>query len=288
LNPRWSYSRFSTFSSCQNKYNLTYQKELVVVGKEIAVQDKGLSVHQIAEQMNSNLSYEELLEIAKKDLEGRAFDQEKFPILKAIPRLYEWWQEFIVPFEKNNFKLEKEHWERGTLLDKQVVGALDTLLINEISKDIRIYDFKTAKTANASTYQKQLIFYAYLIGTRLGIRNIPEKIKLFVFFPLANLLNEEVSDREIAKKQAMKMMKQIIYTNDDINTIVSEFEDIIKKDETIEWEKSDARETAQLSFYCSWCDFAGNKQYCPLSYESGCRFPRKAKIIHKNELNEKI
>jgi hypothetical protein len=282
-NPRWSYSRLSTFSSCRNKYNLVYQKELVVIGKEIAVQDKGLSLHQIAEQMNSSLSFENLIEIAKKDLEGRSFDQEKFPILKSIPRLYEWWQEFIVPFEQKGFKLEKEHWENGTLLDKKIVGALDTLLINEITKDIRIYDFKTAKTPNISTYQKQLILYAYLIGTRLGIKNISEKVKLFVFFPLANVLDEETTDKEIAKKQAMKMMKQIIYTNEDITNIVSEFEEIIKEDTTINWEIADPINDAQLSFSCSWCDFAGNKQYCPLSYNSGLRFPRKAKVITKAE-----
>jgi hypothetical protein len=285
-NSRWSYSRFSTFNSCQNKYYLQYIKELVVIGKEIEVQDKGLSVHQIAEQMNSKLSFEELMEIAKKDLGERSFDQEKFPVIKAIPRLYEWWQEFIVPYEQKGFELKKESWERGIIANQPIVGALDTLLINEKSKDIRIYDFKTAKTPNASTYQKQLILYAYLIGKRLNIDNISDKVKIFVFFPLANIIEEEVSNKEIAKKQAMKMMKQIIYTDEDIINIILEFEDIIKKDLTIDWNNINPMEIAQLSYGCSWCNFAGNKQYCPLSYNSGLRFSRKAKVLTKQEKEE--
>jgi hypothetical protein len=282
-NPRWSYSRFSTFSSCQNKYNLSYQKELSVIGKEIAVQHKGLAFHEIAEMMNSKLSYEELMIMAQKKIDGKEFDQEKFPVIKAIPRLWEWWQEFVTPFENQGYQLKKESWENGIIADKKIVGALDTLLIDEIKKEVRIYDFKTPKTPNASNYSKQLILYAYLIGTRLGIKNISEHVKLFVFFPLANLKDEELTDKAEAKKQAMKMMKQIDFTEDDIYNVVTEFEEIIKLDATIDWENADPRMLAQLNFTCSWCDFAGNKQYCPISYESGCRFPRKAKVITKEE-----
>jgi hypothetical protein len=265
---------------------LSYRQELSVIGREVAVQDKGLSIHQIAEQMNSSLSYEELLKIAQKDLEGRNFDQEKFPVIKVIPRLYEWWQEFIVPYEKKGFKLFKESWERGTIAEKPVVGALDTCLINESTKEVRIYDFKTPKTPNVSNYQKQLLLYANLIGERLGIANKSEKIKLFIFFPLADMKDDEFSDREIAKKQAMKMMKQIVYTDEDINNVISEFENIIKEDLSLEWDKLSPKDLAQLSFSCSWCDFLGHREYCPLSYESSYRFPRKAKVLTKAEREE--
>jgi len=286
-NPKWSYSRFSTFQSCRNKYNLQYIKELIVIGKEVEVADKGLSFHQIAEQMNSKISLEELTSIAIKDLKDREFDQEKYPILKAIPRLYCWWHEFIIPFENQGFTLYKETWERGIILEKPIVGALDTLLINDKTKEVRIYDFKTGKKPDASSYKNQLLLYAYLIGKRLNIEKISEKIKIFVFFPLANIDDNEVTNIDLAKKQSMKMMKQIIYSEEDVLKTLSEFEEIIKEDSTINWEKADPRIDAKISFACSWCNFAGSKQYCPISYDSGCRFPRKAQIMTKEEY-EKI
>jgi hypothetical protein len=283
MNNRWSYSRFSTYSSCKNKYFLTYIKELIVIGKESELADKGLSFHEIAEQMNSQISYEDLIEIAKKDLAGRAFDQEKYPVLKAIPRLYQYWQEFIILYEQTGFKLYKENWERGIIGGKNIVGALDTLLINEETKEVRIYDFKTGKTANTSGYKNQLLLYAYLIGKRLGITDFASKIKLFVFFPLAGLLDEETTDETVAKKMANKMMKQIVYSNEDVQENILNFEIIIAEDAKTDWENQDPMKTAQMSYACSWCNFAGSKQHCPVSYMSGCRFPRSAKIMTKEE-----
>jgi hypothetical protein len=283
MKPNWSYSRFSTFTSCQNKYLLNYIKELVVVGKEIEVQSKGLALHSIMEFMNSKLSYDELISLAQKNIGEREFDKEKYPVIKTLPRIWEWWREFVIPYENQGFTLLKESWENGTIAEKKIVGALDTLLIKEDTREVRIYDFKTPKNANASSYQKQLILYAYLIGKRLEIDNIPKHIKLFVFFPMADLKDEELTDSELAKKQAMKMMKQIIYTKDDIDKIIHEFEEIIKLESTIDWEKADPRQTAQISFSCQWCSFCGMKKYCPISYESGFRAPRSAKVFTKEE-----
>lgn len=285
-NPRWSYSRFSTFKSCKNKYKLQYLDQFVVIGREVDVADKGLSIHQIAEQLNSEMTFEQLMDIAKKDLETRSFDQEKFPVIKAIPRLWEWYQEFIVPFEKSGFRLYKESWERGIIEEQNFVGALDTLLIKEETNDIRIYDFKTAKTANASTYKSQLYLYTYLIAKRLGIEDFSNKIKLFVFFPLSDLKDEEVSDKEFAKKQAMKMMKQIVFTNEDILSNIEDIRSSIIEDSKTDWANSDPRELAQMSYSCSWCGFCGNKTYCPLSYESGLRFPRKASVLTKESADK--
>jgi hypothetical protein len=282
-NQKWSHSRFNTFNTCKNKYKLQYLAQLIVTGKEIEVTDKGLSLHNIAEQMNSKISLEELIEIAKKDLEERKFDQEKFPILKIIPRFFEWWQEFVIPFENNGFKLYKESWEKGTILDKNVVGALDTLLINESTKEIRIYDFKTPKTPNTASYKNQMLLYAFLISRRLKIDNIAEKIKIFIFFPLANIDDDEINNKELAKKQAMKMMKQIIFSDEDIRKIITEYETMIIEDESIDWSLANPMEDAKLGYYCSWCQFAGSKKYCPVSYESGCRLSRSVKIMTKEE-----
>lgn len=282
---RWSYSRFSTYKSCKNKYFLTYIKKLTVVGLKEELASKGLSFHEIAEKMNSNLSLEELMNIAKKDLEERDFDQSEFPILQTIPRLYQFWQNFIIPYENQGYKLIKESEEFGKIGDTDLIGYIDSLLINEQEKKAIILDFKTGKTPNTSSYKSQLLLYAYMIGKKLGITNFADNIKLYVFFPLASSSEEESSNSDLAKEMALKMIKRIIYTNEDVENNINDFDAILKEEKELDWEKQNITDLSNFSFACNWCPFAGNKQYCPLSYERGKRFLRSAKVLTREELS---
>ena len=277
---QWSYSRFSTYLSCKNKYRLQYIKKYKVIGQKQELAQKGLSFHEIAELMTSETSFEQLMELAKKDLSGRDFDQEKYPVLKAIPRLFQYWKEYIIPYEQQGFTLMKECKEFGVIGDTPVIGIMDTVLINEAAKQIRIYDFKTGESPNASSYKSQLLLYAYLLSQKTGIPY--ENIKLFVFFPMANLPEGTESEADVVKN-TQKLMKQILFTPEDVESNIETFKGILEDEPEVRWDDTPLRYLANPSFACNFCDFAGSKTHCPLSYDKGMRFPRAAKVLTKEE-----
>jgi len=284
-NPRWSASRFGTFKGCKNKYNIVYIKELVVSGRESPLAAKGLSFHEIAEWMDSSKTLRGLTTFAKKKLKDATFDQEKYPIIKAIPRFYYWWQDYIKKYEEQGFELFRENWEYGKIDEHNVIGAIDVLLINPKTKEVKIVDYKTSSQAKLNGYENQLLLYVYLLSKRLKIKeeDITKKIETYGFFPLAGLKDEELSDPEIAKKMMMKNMKQLVYTIEDVDNALKEFRDIIKESDNTDWENIDPKEAATMSFACSFCDACGHQLLCPISYQAGLRFPRKAKIHLKSD-----
>jgi len=284
--PRWSASRFGSWLGCKQKYKLTYQDELVVLNREAEVTVKGLTFHEIAEEMESSKTEKDLFELAEKILATKEFDKEKYPVIKAIPRFYLWWQEYIKKYEDQGFKLYKENWENSKLKDQPLVGAIDILMINDKTNEVRIYDFKTAATAKINGYENQMLLYAYMIAKRLKITDF-SKIQLYLFFPLADLKSEDENNpKKTAEKMMLKNMKQLVFTEEDVNRVVELFESIIKETSEIDWNNWNIRANCSMSYACSFCSFVGHKEYCPVSYDSGCRFPRKAQVLPKNLVKE--
>jgi len=283
-NPRYSASRFGCFDSCKLKYKWVYVDEFVAVGKQAELATKGLAFHEIAEAMDSSKSIDDLNDIAKGILEGMEFDQEKYPVIKAIPRFFLWWQEYIRKWESEGFVLEKESWQYSALEGKSIVGAIDVLLINESTKEVIIIDFKTGSTAKVAGYENQLLLYAYMMKNKLKTKY--DKIKTYLFFPLAGLKDEDVDNPDSVKKMMLKTFKEMIFSEDDVKDVLNNFKKIIKESDTTDWENLDLVQNSNMSFACSWCDFCGHPEYCPVTYKSGMRFPRKAKIMTKAELKE--
>jgi len=283
-NQRWSASRFSCWESCRTKYKLCYIDELVVTGKEIAVQEKGLAFHQIAELMNSQMTLEELTKKAKEILNDTTFDQEKYPVIKAIPRFYMWWQEYVTKWEQEGYVVTKEAWEYSALEKKSIVGAIDVLLINETTKEAIIVDFKTGSTAKIAGYEDQLMLYAYMIKNRLKTKY--NKIKTYLFFPLAGLKDEDLENPESTRKLMLKTFKQLIFTEDQVKEMLEHHKDIIQSSLKENWEQFDLEKNANMSYGCSWCDFLGHPTYCPASYKANFRFSRKCKVMTKEQLKE--
>jgi hypothetical protein len=283
MNNRWSASRFGTWLGCKQKYKLVYNDELVVIGRDAEVATKGLAFHEIAEHMDSTKTEADLYEMAKEVLGTKDFDQEKYPVIKAIPRFYMWWQEYVKKYEDQGYTLYRENWENSKLDDKPLVGAIDVLLINEKTKDVRIYDYKTGSTAKIAGYENQLLLYVYMIAKRLGISDY-SKLQTYLFFPLAGLKDENNEDpKKTTEKMMLKTMKQLIFTEQDVNDVITNFKNIINETESIDWDKWDAVQNATMSFACSFCSFVGHSKHCPLSYASNCRFPRKAVVMTKEE-----
>jgi len=279
-NARWSASRFNCYKGCKVNYLNTYIRELVVLGKESELQTKGLSFHEIAELMDSKKTLKQITKIAEKVLKEYSFDQEKYPVIKAIPKFYMFWQEYVKKWEEQGFKIFKEQWEYSSLEKKSIVGALDLLLINEETKEAIIIDYKSGGTAKISGYEGQLLLYAYMIKNRLKTKY--DKIKMYVFFPLAGLKDEDGTE-ETSHKLMLKSLKEFIFSEDDVKNILEEFKGIIKSSDEEDWENLDLEKNSNMSFACSWCAFAGHPVYCPTSNKAGVLFPRKAKVITKEE-----
>jgi hypothetical protein len=284
-NHRFSASRFGTYLGCKTKYKHVYQSELVVVGREAEVALKGTSFHLIAEKMEIGWTLDQLYDYAKEILGQQTFDQEKYPVIKSIPRFYRWWQEYVEPAVADGFKLYKENWENSSLNGKALCGAIDVLLINDKTKEVKIFDYKTAASAKLDGYEGQLLLYAYMISKRLKIAeaDIPSKIKLYLFFPLAGIKTEDPDDADKVEKNMLKNVKQLIYTAKDVSEKIAQFAAIIDEDEKTDWDALDLKQNATMNFTCGFCQFCGHPRYCPLSYESGLRFPRKALVMPKDE-----
>lgn len=282
-NPRFSASRFSAFKGCKQKYKLVYKDQLVVIGKASDVIEKGLAFHSIAEEMSSNKTEEDLFDIAVGIIDEREFDKEKYPVIKTIPRLVYWWDTFVKPLEDEGYVVKKECWYNDTFAGVPVTGAVDCLIINEKEKKAKIIDYKTSSTADASSYKNQLIFYAYLVGKQLGleINEIAENISTYIFFPLVKL-DKDVSTEKM-KENTLKNCKRVLFTTEDIESVLSEFEFIVEEDARFDWTKVDPVKDAKITHMCNFCQFLGHPDYCPITYKQGIYFPRSSKIMTKEE-----
>jgi hypothetical protein len=295
MNPRWSASRVSTYKSCKLKYKTTYIDEFVATGGTDAdVTQKGLSIHEIAEWYDSSKSYDELVAFAQSHLDKADFDQEKYPVIKAMPRFYQFWEKNVRALEALGFTLTKENWEHFEINNAKFVGALDVLLINPSTNEVRIFDYKSGKKAAINDdYRTQLLIYCLAIGQRLKMTpaEIVKNVKCYLFFPLAGITDEE-SDSAIASKMMLKSLKELKYKEQDLRDVTEELTKIIDASNAEDWSTVDGM-SGSLSYACGWCPFAGGLKSqashdsftpCELSYKQGLRSSRGVKYVLKSEL----
>lgn len=290
MNLKYSASRFSTYSSCLQKYKLTYIDELVVANREFSVQKKGLVFHSIAEHTEIDDTYEDVYKKAEATIKefGMTDEElEKYPILNAIPSFYFWWQKYVVDKVKNEgYVLNKECWENGTLNKAPLTGALDVCLINEQEKKFVILDYKSGSSAKLSEgYCNQLLLYVYMLAQKYQIpeNELTDRFRCYLFYPLAGIKNIDISDSAKVEKLALKNTLEYKFTLDDYHKLISDFSSIIDKTNETNWEDLDQVQSSNLSFSCSFCSFCGHPKYCKLSYDSGLFFPRSAKVMTKEE-----
>lgn len=289
MNPKYSASRFSAYKSCKLKYKLSYIDELVVENREFSVQKKGLVFHEIAENMQIGDTYETLKERAEKMIAESGMSEEeltKYPLMKALPGFYFWWQTYIEENVKNGFQILKEHWESGQLADAPLTGALDVLLINEETKQFRILDYKTGSIAKLDDgYKAQLLLYVYMLAEKYSIPHdeIKDRFKCYLYYPLAGLKSLDADDEAKVQKQTLKNTLEYMFTLDEYDDAIKEFESIIRDTETRDWNELDPATEAEMSFSCSFCGFCGHPRYCPLTNSNGMTFPHSAKVMTKEE-----
>lgn len=288
MNPKYSASRFSTYNSCLQKYKLSYVDELVVLNREFSVQKKGLVFHSIAENTEIGESFESVYKRAEKAIAESGMSEEeleKYPLIKAIPGFYYWWQTYVESNVKDGFTLYKEQWENSELLNEPLCGALDVCLINEQTKQFRIMDYKTGSKAHLDGYENQLLLYVYMLAKRYEIpeEEIKDRFKCYLFYPLAGIKTIDVTDKSKVEKQALKNTLEYMFTLDEYKEAIKKFEEIITDTNTRDWNSLDPIKDASMSFGCSYCGFCGHPRYCKLTYENNLTFPRSAKVVTKEE-----
>lgn len=289
MNPNYSASRFSTYNQCLLKYKYSYIDDLVVVGREFAVQKKGTVFHQIAEETQIGESYDSVKaraealvnkELSKEELE-------KYPVMNAIPGFYFWWQTYVEPYVKDGYKLYKEQWERGELDGAPIVGALDVCLVNEEKKLFRIYDYKTGSAAKISDgYKNQLLLYAYMLSKKYDVPEdeITKRFECYLYYPLTKDIRDiDINDEEKIKKLTLKNTLRCIFTDDEYQNTLKSFRKIIADTKSKDWASLDQMKDGNMSFSCSYCQFCGHPRYCALTNKAGMTFPHSAKIMTKDE-----
>lgn len=289
MNPNYSASRFSTYDQCLLKYKYTYIDDLVVVGREFAVQKKGTVFHQIAEETQVGESYESVKTRAQAliDKELSKEELEKYPVMNAIPGFYFWWQNYVESYVKDGYKLYKEQWEKGTLDDVPIVGALDVCLVNEEKKLFRIYDYKTGSVAKLSDgYKNQLLLYVYMLAKKFSIPNdeVTQRFECYLYYPLTKDIRDiDLNDEDKVKSLTLKHTLRYVFTLEEYEKTLASFQKIIEDTKEKDWSSLDQMKDATMSFSCSYCQFCGHPRYCALTNKAGMTFPHSAKIMTKEE-----
>lgn len=285
MNPKYSASRIGTYHSCLQKYKLSYVDELVVLGREYDVQEKGLVFHKIAEETQPGESLESVTERALKAIETANFDKEKYPLEKAIPVFYYWWQEYVEKYLAQGFEIFKEEWKNAEIDGTPLCGAIDVLMVNKETKEVRIYDYKTGSKAHLDGYENQLMLYTWMMAKELGIpdEELTQKIKCYLFYPIAGVKTFDVSDEKKIEKYALKNTLQLSYTVNDIHSFIDSLKDIIRDTNERDWQNLDPIVNSEIGFSCSFCAFCGHPTYCPATYKADLRFPRSARVVTKEE-----
>lgn len=284
-NPNYSASRFSTYNQCLLKYKYSYIDDLVVIGREFAVQKKGTIFHEIAEATQIGESYEsvEKRALEKINAEMTPEELEKYPLQKVIPVFYEWWQRYVEAYVKDGYKLYKEQWEKGTLDGAPLVGALDVCLVNEDKKLFRIYDYKSSSSGKLSMgYKNQLLLYVYMLSQKYDVPQdeIRQRFKCYLFYPLAGVAKLTDENRT---EYMLKNMLEYIFSDDEYEATISSFKKIIEDTKSKDWAGLDQMKDGTMSYSCSYCQFCGHPRYCQLTNKAGMTFPHSAKIMTKNE-----
>jgi hypothetical protein len=281
MSKNFSYSRVSTFNTCKLKYKFQYYQEIKAEGVDRKLADKGNAIHLAFEKYVKGDTVEKIMQYVDENIAKYKLNKEDYNYQEAVERFIEFQQSFMEPKIESGFKVYKEMWARSTFCSQPFIGALDTVLIS--NEEIIIVDFKSAKSAKTDSYQTQLLIYAYLLGKdrNWSYEEITNKIKVYVFFPLADI-GKRASLLPVHDRMT-SVLKQIVYNEITLQNTIQTLEKDIEKILAIDWNSINEND-AEMSYVCQFCDFRGaipdpkiNFIGCPLTYAAGIRQSRKTK-----------
>lgn len=283
---KWSASRINCFIDCPLKYKLSYQegwKSTAPVNTQLA--DKGLAFHEAVEKYHTGMPQEELWKILEENIKKyniNVTNPEKdfyYDYHPAMEKFFLFWEKFIIPKEKEGYKILKEGWVNGKINDESFCGALDLCL--EKDNNVEIFDYKSGKSVNANSYKPQQILYAYLKGKEKGwtVEETAERIKLYIFGPMQTDLENKTVEQNM-----LRGVKQIKYTAQEMQDLIeSHYIKNISAIHTMNW----ARAQGNITHSCSWCPYCGAKPNdkgfsgCPKTVKAGFASPDNVEFYQK-------
>jgi CRISPR/Cas system-associated exonuclease Cas4 (RecB family) len=263
----YSSSRLEQFHSCSLKYWLGYKQSLYAEDTQQNVfTRRGNAFHKFAETYQpswDDTKIKEMTEAAEKQFRV----PEEFTIKKPVTRFLTFYRNVITPILEAGGKLHQEVQFNFSIDDHKLTGKLDVLL-ECADGTFQIIDYKTGKTAQTSYYVNQMMIYAWAIHKQYGvpIEEVPTRVKIGLFFPVANEDKEDV----------MKVFKKVSFKEDSLQKT----KDHVTK--TIELIEGDWTPIPTLSKLCEFCSFCGLKQYCKASVDAGY-LPTRGIVIKKRD-----
>ncbi len=263
----YSPSRLESFNSCSLKYFLTYKESLYADDTHQNVGTrKGNAFHKFAELYRPTWTEEQI----KKEI--KAAEQlykipEELSIEKAARRFIQFYELVIAPVIAQGGKFHQEVSFNFIIDDHKFTGRLDVLL-EQADGTYYIIDYKTGKSAQTSYYVGQMMAYAWAIHKQYNVplEEIPKKVKIGLFFPMADDTNEN----------PLKVFKKVTLNEEALNKAK------IHMLETILAIEGQWTPIATITKLCEYCPFAGLKQYCKASVEAG-HLPMRGIVIKKRD-----
>lgn len=163
--------------------------------------------------------------------------------------------------------------------DSDIVELINTYKVQK--RHLIIVDYKTAKTAAASSYKEQLILYAYLIGLKYDwtYQQIKDNIELFIFFPFS----EQKKGNDY--NNMLSSVKRVNFTADDVEKIINKDISTIRESESVNWDTVNLNTLGTKNFTCKFCPFLGTIpdsetgfMGCKCTYDEGYRQIRGLKF----------
>lgn len=248
----WSASRVGTYDGCPLRYMFQYVRWFKRVPDNSNVfAKKGLAFHETVEQYKSGMSKEELKEILNKKLIEYEVDTSEYNEDKGIEKFLIFWDVYIATKEQEGYVVKQEQEVKGTIFREPFKGYIDLLV--EGPNDCIIYDYKTGRKMDPSKYKNQLILYAYLKALERGwtIDQVAEKVKLRIFYPLAEPGGEDLSE------EALRCMRDLVYDRSDVDAVIKDFyQQNILKILTTKWDEFTGDEGI-IGHDCAYCPYSG-------------------------------
>lgn len=220
-----SFSKLSSFLTCQLKYNYSYVKQLEVEKTVSSSAQLGKYIHKVLEEYREGLDINELAQVHRPNY--IIAEQEN----KVIPSMLDTALEFYKPYagllyesEQNlNYVIKDQHGDRE---DIKLVGIIDKLYFHPDGK-VSVIDFKTGKVKSDNSLQMK--FYVYLLNKLKGID--PKNAECKIFY--------------------LRLKQSVPYQFDEQD--INEFENFITS--MMEVMQNTTVFKHSFGYWCSFCDF---------------------------------
>lgn len=270
----WSASRIGCYKDCVLKFYYTYINKFVSnVPVNTVYADKGSVFHKTVEHWGEDITDKEELkkmlahycesyhiidgDRSKLDKKDKNYDH-TYNESRALEVFFTFWEKWVQPKLDDGYTAKQEIKYNPIINSNKFTGALDLLIEpSDPSKTIYVVDYKSGSDIHVDDYKLQQILYAYFLGLERGwdIAQTASKVKLYIFGPFAE------KKRPITEEDKMlSCMKEIKYTEEEMQSIIDDYMSTITEIKTIEWDKVEPDNLGKYGKACTWCQYRGSNK----------------------------